>query len=52
LPLFVRMQITIIGAVVNLAIVGLTLANWRHLSGVRKRRRRPPTREPDVPSAA
>jgi hypothetical protein len=52
LPLFVRMQITIIGAVVNLAIVGLTLANWRHLSGVRKRRRRPSTREPDVPSAA
>jgi drug/metabolite transporter (DMT)-like permease len=38
-PLLVRVQITIIGAVVNLAIVGLTLANWHHLSGARKRGR-------------
>jgi hypothetical protein len=40
-PVFFRAQITLIGSVVNLVIVGLTLANWRHLTGVRKRRRSP-----------
>lgn len=47
LPLIVRVPMTTIGAVVNLVIVGLTLANWRHLTGVRKRRRSPfPHAEP------
>ena len=41
LPIVFRVQMTVICALVNLAIVGLTLANWRHLTGVRKRRRSP-----------
>jgi glucan phosphoethanolaminetransferase (alkaline phosphatase superfamily) len=40
-PLIVRVPMTFIGALVNLVIVGLTLANWRHLTGVRRRRRNP-----------
>jgi uncharacterized membrane protein len=33
LPLTYRAPITRVGIIVNLVIVGLTFANWRHLSG-------------------